>query len=234
MEQDSAEINAKKWYNRWWGVVFLLILVFVVLSLGVFIYNFVYFVENGENQDVSFSLAKNVSIETADDPAIGSENPLITIVEFADFQCTYCRQEAPILRKIILDYNDEIKVIFRDFPISSSHPDAMGAALAANCAHEQDKFWDFHDVLFQNQDNLSIENLLIMARDLGLDMGRFSECLGDRKYEMEIQNDLLDGIKLGISGTPTFFINGFKVEGVITYASWVDLIEKYKSLIKSK
>jgi protein-disulfide isomerase len=232
MEQEYRESAGKKWYNRWWGIVFLLILVSVILGTAIFIYNLVYFLEKGEDQNANSPLNKNVSIETADDPAMGAETPLITIVEFADFQCPYCKEEAPILRKVLLDYNNEIKVIFRDFPISASHSDAVAAALAANCANEQGKFWDYHDLLFQSQDNLTIENLLIMANGLGVDFDKFSQCLGDRKFENEIQNDLLDGIKLGITGTPTFFINGFKIEGVISYASWVDLIEKYKQLSK--
>lgn len=230
MQQENNEKASKKWYNRWWGIIFLLVLVSVILGVAIFLYNLVYFLENGVNENVNSPIDKNVTIETTDDPAIGSENPLITIVEFADFQCPYCREEAPILRKVLLDYNNDIKVIFRDFPISSSHADAVGAALAANCANEQGKFWEYHDLLYQNQDNLSIENLLVMANSLGVDFDKFSECFGDRKFENEIQNDLLDGIKLGITGTPTFFINGFKVEGVITYGTWVDLIEKYKSL----
>ena len=230
MEQDYSESMGKKWYNRWWGIIFLLILVVLVLGTAIFIYNLVYFLEKGEDQNVNGSLSKNIVIETTDDPAIGAEKPLITIVEFGDFQCPFCREEAPIIRKVLLEYNSEIKLIFRDFPISASHPDAVGSALAANCANEQGKFWEYHDLLYQNQDNLSIENLLVMANGLGVDFEKFSQCLGDRKYENEIQNDLLDGIKLGITGTPTFFINGFKVQGVVSYATWVDLIEKYKQL----
>lgn len=233
MEQDTSESIGKKWYNRWWGIVFLLVLVTVFLALAIFIYNLVYYLENGDENPDNI-ITQNITIETTDDPAVGSENPIITIVEFADFQCPYCQEEAPILRRILLEYNDEVKVIFRDFPISAVHPDAMAAALAANCANEQNKFWDYHDLLYQNQDDLSLENLLLMANQVVDDFDQFSQCLANRKYENEIQNDLLDGIKLGLTGTPTFFVNGYKIQGVITYMTWVDLIEKYKQLINNQ
>ena len=234
MEQANSESIGRKWYNRWWGIVFLLVLVVVILGLAIFIYNLVYYLEKGGNENTNSIISKNVTIETTDDPATGAANPLITIVEFGDFQCPYCKEEAPIIIRVVLQYSKEVKLIFRDFPISAVHPDAMGAALAADCAYEQGKFWEYHDLLYQNQDDLSIQNLLVMAKSLGLDFDKFSTCLANRKYENEIQNDLLDGVKLEITGTPTFFINGYKVQGVISYPTWVDLIEKYKLLINKK
>ena len=181
MGQENGESTGKKWYNRWWGIVFLLVLVSIILGLAIFIYNLVYYLEKGETDNTNSIISKNVTIETTDDPAIGAEKPIITIVEFGDFQCPYCKEEAPIIRRVLLQYSNEVKLIFRDFPISASHADAVGAALAANCANEQGKFWEYHDLLYQNQDNLSIENLLVMANDLGVDFDKFSQCLIELK-----------------------------------------------------
>jgi protein-disulfide isomerase len=164
---------------------------------------------------------------------MGATNPTITIVEFGDFQCPYCQQEYQIIRRVVSQY-PEVKLIFRDFPISASHPDALGAALAANCAFEQNKFWEYHDLLYNNQTELTIENFLLFAQDLKLNFDQFSQCLADQKYLNEIQNDLMDGVKLEITGTPTFFVNGYKISGVIPYETWVEILERYKLINKTK
>jgi protein-disulfide isomerase len=233
MESDNIESVKNKWHNRWWGIVFLLILVILVLGSAVFIYNLVYFLETESQANINNAVNNQVQIETADDPSLGAAQPSITIVEFGDFQCPYCQQEYLTLRRVVMQY-PEVKLIFRDFPISATHPDALGAALGANCANEQNKFWEYHDLLFNNQADLTIENLLLFAQDLNLDFNQFSACLGDQKYLNEIQNDLLDGMKLGITGTPTFFVNGYKVTGVVSYDTWVDILERYKQLINDK
>jgi len=231
-----AEINSeqfeKKWYNRWWGIVFLLFLAVGALLAGIFIFSFVDAVETNNTPNTNSASNNLALIETSDDPALGADKPLITIVEFGDFQCPFCKEEYPIIRRIASQYSDVVKLIYRDFPVPATHPDAIGAALAAGCAQEQGKFWEYHNLLYDNQSDLSVENLLVMAQGLNLNFDQFSQCLGDQKYLNEIQNDMLDGIKLGITGTPTFFINGYKIEGVISYSTWVDLVEKYKTLKK--
>jgi protein-disulfide isomerase len=233
MSQENSELISPKWYNRWWGIVFLLIIVALILGSAVFIYNVVYFLETQAAADANTNKNPLVQIETSDDPSLGADKPTITIVEFGDFQCPYCQEEYPIIRRIVMQY-PEVKLIFRDFPISAKHSEALGAALAADCAFEQDQFWAYHDLLYDNQGDLSIENYLQFAKNLNLDFDKFSACLGDQKYLNEIQNDLLDGIKLEITGTPTFFVNGYKVSGVVSYTDWVALIQKYKQLINKK
>lgn len=233
MEQEDSEMSGKKWYNRWWGVIFLLIIVLLFLGLAIFIYNLVYYIETNNQNNANSADNPLVQIETTDDPALGSENPTVTIVEFGDFQCPYCKDSFLVLRRVVTQYPN-VKLIFRDYPISASHPDALGAALAANCAYEQKKFWEYHDLLYNNQDDLSIENLLLFAQDLNLDFDQFTQCLGDQKYLNEIQNDLVDGMKLGITGTPTFFVNGYKISGVVSYDTWVSILERYKQMINKE
>jgi len=132
------------------------------------------------------------------------------------------------LKKISQEYQTTVKIIYRDIPNLINHPDALNASLAADCAAEQKKFWEYHDLLFDNQADLSLENLKLLAAKLNLNMSQFDQCLDSQKYLSEVQNDLQDGLQLGITGTPTFFINGAKVAGVIPYETFKLVIEKLK------
>jgi protein-disulfide isomerase len=230
------EKKNKKWHQRWWGIVILFAFSVLMLYVGAFIYQVVVFVEaknqslranyNSVSSQSGLSTNLNDVIATNDDPALGATNPQITIVEFSDFQCPYCKQAYPIVKKIASEYKDDVKIIYRDFPVLSAHPDSLNAALAADCALEQKKFWQYHDLIFESQTDLSITNLEKIAAAIGLDSVQFDDCLESQKYLTEVQNDLQDGSKLGFSGTPTFFINGTKVEGVIPYVTFKEVIEK--------
>lgn len=233
------EIKVKKWHQHWWGIIILIVLACSILYLAGFIFQVVYFIEQNTalkyqamntlyNTNSSGTLV--VPIETADDPALGSDGAIIKIVEFSDFQCPYCQQAYPDLRKLINEYPTDVKIIYRDYPNIATHPDALNAALAANCAFEQDKFWAYHDLIFNNQSNLSISELKLYASQLKLNTDQFNQCLDDQKYLYEIQDDMQDGMKLSITGTPTFFINGIKVPGIIDYETLKTIIDKVKSL----
>jgi len=156
----------------------------------------------------------NTNVATIDDPYKGGSKAKVVIVEFADFECPYCFQEFPIVRQIIETYGDEIKFIFRDFPIPE-HANAQKAAEAGECAHEQGKFWQMHDIMYINHDKLDVASLKSYAKQIGLDTDRFDKCLDADKYKQEVDDDFADGISAGVTGTPTFFINGQKVEGAI-------------------
>ncbi len=229
----------KKWHEHWWGIVFLLVIAVLLLYLAVFIYQVVMAIEVQkeavlQNSNLLQNLTPQVNakdlVETADDPYWGPEDAKLVIVEFGDFQCPYCLQAYPIMKQIRNEYSDRIKLIFRDFPNIASHPDAINAALAADCANEQGQFWPYHDQLFDNQKNLSLENLKLLAAQINLNSNQFNDCLDNKKYMPEIQDDMQDGLKLGISGTPTFFINGIKVPGVIPYETLKLIIDKSLSL----
>ncbi len=163
-----------------------------------------------------------------DDPVQGSAEASVTIVEFADFECPFClrffRQTYPLIQERYID-SGKVKVIYRDFPLDA-HPHAQKAAEAAECADEQGKFWEYHDLLFQNQQALSVADLKSYARQLGLNPARFDECLDSGKYAEEVKRDRADGISLGVSGTPTFFINGKKFIGAQPFSAFEEVIQK--------
>src|SRR5258708_16568145 len=166
------------------------------------------------------------TIDVTGSPAFGLANAPITVVEFSDFQCPFCGQffaqtEAQLLKK----YEGKIRLVYRDFPLESIHPYAMGAAQAAQCANEQNHFWEYHDLLFQNQQQLTNADFLTSAKQLKLDMTTFQTCVDGKKYAHKIQNDLQAGENLNVSGTPTFFINGRKLVGAQPLAMFITYID---------
>ena len=153
----------------------------------------------------------------ADDWHKGPAEAKATLVEYGDFQCPACKAAEPTVKKVLADFKDRVRLVYRDFPLDMGcnpalqrqlHPFACKAALAANCANEQGKFWAYHDVLFERQPAFSDENLKKYAADLGLVSTQFDACLDSSKHLDEIKKDLADGSSLGIQGTPTFFVNG--------------------------
>ena len=169
-----------------------------------------------------------VDVSADDDPVKGSESAPVTIIEFSEYQCPYCKRFFDQTLSLIEDNYIEtgkVKYVFRDFPLSF-HEYAQKAAEASECADEQDKFWEYHDKLFENQNALSVENLKQYARDLGLDTTRFDSCLDSGAMASEVQKDLDDGSEYGVSGTPGFFINGIKVVGAQPYSAFEEIIEQ--------
>ena len=167
-----------------------------------------------------------VDVSADDDPFLGEEDAPVTIIEFSDLQCPFCKRFFDqTLSQLKTNYIDtgKVKFVYRDFPLDSIHPQARPAALAAECANEQDKFWEYHDLLFQKQDewvNTGTPLFKQYAKDLGLDSDQFDTCLDSRKYEDEVQKDLNDGSSAGVQGTPSFFINGVQLSGAQPYASF--------------
>ncbi len=159
-----------------------------------------------------------VDVSADDDPARGPEDARVTVIEFADFQCPYCgRFHSQTLPLILQEYGDRIRFVYRDFPLTASHPFAEKAAEAGECAHEQGKFWEYHDVLYLNQGALDRASLGRYAQNLGLDTGTFDRCLDSGKYAAEVANDLQAGAAAGVRGTPAFFVNGELISGAQPY-----------------
>jgi protein-disulfide isomerase len=152
-----------------------------------------------------------VSAEGA--PFKGPKDAPITIVEFSDFQCSYCKRVLPVLQQVMEGYTGKIKLVFRDFPILSIHPHAQKAAEAAHCAGEQGKFWEYHDLLFEKQDAIPTMNYVEHAQALGLETTAFQACLEAKRYQETVERNYADGVKAGVSGTPAFFINGRPLSG---------------------
>lgn len=161
------------------------------------------------------------------DPVKGKADAPITIIEFSDFQCPFCGQWFSNSNSQLQSYIDQgkVKFIYRDFPLSSIHPFAEPAANAAECANDQGKFWEYHDNLFKNQSALDEASLKKYASDLKLDTAKFNSCFDAKKFQTEIDKDFNDGAAVGVSGTPTFFINGQKVVGAQPWTSFKSIIE---------
>ncbi|HKV33650.1 MAG TPA: thioredoxin domain-containing protein, partial [Pyrinomonadaceae bacterium] len=150
------------------------------------------------------------TIATDDQPVKGSAKALVTIVEFTDYECPSCARQHPVLEKIVSEFGDRVRLVVRDFPLTQ-HANARKAAEAAEAAREQNKYWEYVAVLFQNQSALSVDKLRQYATDLGLDRAKFDASLDSGKFAEKVQRDVLDGHKLGINGTPTLFINGKRI-----------------------
>lgn len=162
------------------------------------------------------------TVENKTDPYWGALDAPIVIVEFSDFECPYCKQIYPILRELSIDYPTEVKFIYRDF---LGHEHSQKSAEAAECAYDQNKFLPYHDKLFTNQENLDVASLKKYARQVGINnLDEFDKCLDSGQYEKEVSADFADAIKLGIKGTPTFFINGTMVQGVKPKSFFVEVI----------
>lgn len=160
-----------------------------------------------------------------DDPSIGPENAPVTIVEFSDYECPYCRKwHNEVWPQLQAQYGNKIRLIYRDMPMLGGHPNAAPAAEAANCANEQNKFWEYHDLLF-NGGGLSDTLYLQYATALKLDTKQFQDCLTSHKYQSEVGKDYQVARGLGVTGTPTFFINGEQVVGAQPYEVFQQYIE---------
>ena len=152
------------------------------------------------------------AVSPDDDPSRGAASAPITIVEFSDFQCPFCTRAEDTITEVLTKYGDRVRLVFRDFPLSI-HPLAEGAAIAADCAREQGKYWEMNRAMYANPSKLSPADLAATAATLGLDVERFNACMASPESRAEVAKDMADGQALGISGTPTFFINGVMIVG---------------------
>lgn len=159
-------------------------------------------------------------------PVRGDREAPVTIVEFSDYQCPFCKRSQSTTKQLLLQYAGKVKLAFRDFPIRRIHPYAQKAAEAARCAGEQGKYWEYHDLLFAKAPELEVASLQQAATALGLDMTRFNDCLQQDKYATLVEKDLQDGIQLGVSSTPTFFVNGRPVIGALPFSAFEKIIEE--------
>jgi len=182
---------------------------------------------DSEIQAVQNTQPQIIDVEAADGPFLGPEDSENVVIVFSDFECPFCglafddaagkarfgqsyEAAVPILEQLAEE--GKIKFVYRHFPLSF-HPNAMNAALASECANEQDMFWKYHDLLFMNQDALVLNDLKQYASDLGLNTVQFNECLDSKKHSDKINKDIADGSSYGVSGTPAFFVNGYLLEG---------------------
>jgi protein-disulfide isomerase len=167
----------------------------------------------------------DIALEAAD-PSIGNAKAPVTIVEFSDFQCPFCLRAAPTLKRLREVYGDKVRVVWKDFPLTQIHPQAFKAAEAGHCAAEQGKFWEYHDKLFGNQQALQPDSLKQYAKDAGMDTGTFDTCLDSSKYAERVRDNVSAGARLGVSSTPTIFVNGRMLEGAQPYEVFASVIDE--------
>lgn len=153
-------------------------------------------------------------VTSDDDPFFGPANAPVTIIMFSDFQCPACAGTHPELKRVMAEYPGKIKLAVRDFPLESIHPEAFGAAVAANAAHAQGKFLEYIEILYASQEALDAASLRKYAERVGLDLKRFDADIAKPEYAAEVRKDLADGAKLGVGGTPTIFVNGVKIHSL--------------------
>ena len=157
------------------------------------------------------------------DPVSGPDGAPVEIVEFSDFQCPFCQRLVGTLDRLKAEYGDEIRLVFKDFPLPN-HAEAFKAAEAGLCANAQGKFWELHDTLFENQEELEVEDLKRHAGELGMDQGAFDACLDSGRFAEQVNADLRHGQALGIQSTPTVFINGRAVMGAAPYDVFEEIV----------
>ena len=143
----------------------------------------------------------------------GSESASITIVEYGDYQCPHCAHAYPIIKEIEETFGNQIKFVFRHFPLQESHEFAFSAAVAAEAAGLQGKFWDMHDALYENQYRLSEDLFAELAETIGLDVEQFQKDVLDSGVKQKVEDDFESGVRSGVNGTPSFYINGTKFDG---------------------
>jgi protein-disulfide isomerase len=156
-----------------------------------------------------------VAVPVGTSPVRGPSDAWVTMVEFGDFECPYCGAEEPIVESLLQQYPADLRLVFKNFPLTSLHPDAQAAAIAAECANAQGLFWPMHDNLYANQSELDTAGLQNDAVDAGVDLSTWQACLPSQPPQNAINADVALGYGVGVQGTPTFYINGQMVLGAV-------------------
>jgi protein-disulfide isomerase len=170
---------------------------------------------------------RRFEIPEDDDPVFGPDDAPITIIEFSDYECPYCRKwHVEVWPRLLEAYPDQIRLVFRDFPLTNIHANATSAAAAANCAQEQDMYWEYNKLLFSDQYSFGKPGFQAYADDLGMDMDSFNECLDSGRHNDEVMADFDFAANLGVSSTPTFFVNGIPVVGAQPFEMFAQLIDQ--------
>jgi protein-disulfide isomerase len=161
------------------------------------------------------------------DPAMarGPAAATVTIVEWSDYECPYCKRAQEVLRRLQVEFPDTLRLVFKDFPLRS-HPGAVPAASAARCAGAQGRYWEYHDLLFAAQPDFARDQLIGYARRLGLDVEPFRQCLDDGRFLDAVRGDQREGVQAGVRATPTFFINQRKIEGALPLEEFRAAVEQ--------
>lgn len=225
----------RPWYKKWWGVVSIILGALLFLGIIMSTNYIIGQVKNIQtNQGLIDQEAEIQKITKAIDGrgenySLGPINAKVKIVVFSDYACPYCLQAEPVVRNLANKYGDQVRVTFRDYPL---HTNSIDLALAANCAGAQNKFWEMNHLLFIQQDNISnlsagelSDQLKSMAKELKLNSSDFDNCLDNRTYLYRLNDDFADAELLGAGGTPTWFINRYKITGYYPEEYFTNIID---------
>jgi protein-disulfide isomerase len=205
----------------------------IIISTIVLVVGAVFFMSRGSGVGVDKTKVDQAVLSHADSWATGSANPKITIVEFSDFQCPYCKDAEPTVEAVMAKHSDEVRLIYRHYPLIQAHQFAMDAAVAAEAAGKQGQFWAYHNLLFENQPNVSNPDSFRRdkfgeyAKTLGLNVDQFIKDFESDATRQRVLTDRDEGDKIGINATPTFFVNGEKV-----IKGYIDLESTVENLLK--
>lgn len=221
------------WYKKWWGVLLLVLAGLILVCLTVcslYVINKAQQIIAEQNQGVTEQDYEDYVKALKGDGtnfSIGTSSPQLTITEFGDFACPYSKSSYLVVKQLLDEYPGKIRIVWRDY---LRNEDSIDLAVAARCAGAQGKFWEMHDKLFEDQDNLTTANearlnrLVALAVSLGMDDTTFATCLSNKTDLDKIKKDYDDGNSLGIVGTPTWFIDNYPISGSLT-------IEKFRELL---
>lgn len=253
----SADI--RPWYRRPWritGLIVGVVILGVVVAFGLNVARYMSLIKSGQfNPETDLREARLQSsvstrfananataadiariVPTSAVPTLGSPTATVTIVEFLDYQCPYCRKAAPLIRAFMAKHASDVRLIVRDFPITEIHADAENASIAANCVFRisPSRYWDYHDRLFSSQSALSPEDLRLYAGQMRVDMTKYDTCVNSKLPLASIQQSLDDGIVAGVQGTPTFFFNGVKIQGVLDEQALEIIVKEARAIRQQK
>lgn len=205
-----------------WLLIILLILIIIIFFINQLGQSFK--LKESENLKKFFAtLDQQTPVFKKDSPWQGNQQAKLVIFEFSDWQCPFCAQMKDVLKEVMKNYQDKILLVWKDYPL---HSQSQLAAMAARCANEQNQFWPYHDLLFQNFSQLNDNYYLQAATNLNLNIDQFQRCLINPEIEKLIDNDLNEGFLLKVDATPYFFIGQTRVSGYIDYQQFSDLIEQ--------
>ncbi len=165
---------------------------------------------------------------SASDHIQGNEKAALTLVEYGDYECPYCGAAYPIVKRIQKHFGDKLRLVFRNFPLIESHAHAGIAAITAEFAASKNKFWEMHDLLYENQDNLEISDLLSYGESLNLSKEELRNAIENEQFKEKIRDDFIGGVRSGVNGTPTFFINGVRHKDSFEYDVLLDALNRQK------
>ncbi len=239
MEEQNKLTETKKTF---WSFIEKNFLALSILVAGVLISGSLFYTNGGDSGSTKAQIGtgnervgETREVSEDDDPFLGSKNAPVAMIEFSDYQCPFCRSfwrdSLSQLKKEYID-TGKVRFVYRDYPLSF-HPMAAISAQAAECAEDQNKYWEMHDKIFGEQDKkgqgtvqFTVQDIKKWALDIGLSADKFNKCLDSEKYKSEVEKDFSDGSAAGVSGTPTFFINGRSVVGAQPYSALRAIIEE--------